>query len=258
MTAPTDGRAPIRTGLEEERDFLFRSLRDLDAERTAGDIDDVDYQSLRDDYTVRAAEVVRRLAAIDEAPAESTDAFVAPAGSTDAVVVHGVRRIRRRRLLAAAAVIVVIGVATGVALSRSGSSQSGATRVTKLDEAAQDAIGRGQYAQALKDYEAALKIDPTDVLSLTGEGEVLVEVGAAGGDQAALTLGLSRLESAEIANPSYGPAFGARGLALYNEGKFAAAIPQFETYLADTPAASRSTQVEAALAAAKKKVAAAG
>ena len=96
MTAPTDGRAPIRTALEEERDFLFRSLRDLDAERTAGDIDDEDYQSLRDDYTVRAAEVVRRLAAIDEAPVLDAVAVGADPPSDQG---HGTRRTRRRHRL---------------------------------------------------------------------------------------------------------------------------------------------------------------
>jgi tetratricopeptide (TPR) repeat protein len=268
VTAPTDDRAPMRAGLEEERDFLFRSLRDLDAEHAAGDIDDIDYQSLRDDYTVRAAEVVRRLAAID-APAVSvepglSDGPVAAGGAGvsggPGVSVGPVRRGRRRRrlLIAAAAAVVVIGGATGIVLGQSGSSGSSASRVKNLDVAAQDAIGSAQYAQALKDYEAALKIDPNDVLTLTGEGEVLVEVGAAGNDRAALNLGLTRLESAEIADPSYGPAFGARGLGFYDEGDYAAAVPQFETYLADTPAASRSAQIESSLATAEKKLAGGG
>ena len=41
--------------LEEEREFLLRSLRDLEREREAGDIDDDDYRTLHDDYTARAA-----------------------------------------------------------------------------------------------------------------------------------------------------------------------------------------------------------
>ena len=47
--------------LEAERDFLLRSLDDLDAERDAGNIDDATYQSLHDDYTARAASVIRSL-----------------------------------------------------------------------------------------------------------------------------------------------------------------------------------------------------
>ena len=77
--APTSRRRldPDRlVAMEEERDFLLRSLDDLDAEHRAGDLDDHDYDELRDDYTVRAAtkhlERYRELrGAVDEALALS-------------------------------------------------------------------------------------------------------------------------------------------------------------------------------------------
>jgi hypothetical protein len=47
--------------LEEERDFCLRSLRDLEAELAAGDLDQADYDVLRDSYMVRAAAVLRKL-----------------------------------------------------------------------------------------------------------------------------------------------------------------------------------------------------
>ncbi len=47
--------------LEEERRFLLRSLADLEREHEAGDIDDADYATLRDGYTVRAAAVFREI-----------------------------------------------------------------------------------------------------------------------------------------------------------------------------------------------------
>jgi hypothetical protein len=49
--------------MEQEREFLLRSLADLDAEYEAGDIDDDDYRTLTDDYTVRAATVLRAIEA---------------------------------------------------------------------------------------------------------------------------------------------------------------------------------------------------
>lgn len=64
MTAPTRRREldPDRLAeLEEERRFLLASLRDLERERTAGDVDDDDYATLREGYTVRAAEVLRAI-----------------------------------------------------------------------------------------------------------------------------------------------------------------------------------------------------
>jgi hypothetical protein len=45
--------------LEEERSFLLSSLRDLEREREAGDIDDLDYAALHNGYTQRAAEVIK-------------------------------------------------------------------------------------------------------------------------------------------------------------------------------------------------------
>ncbi len=50
-----------RASLEQERDFLLASLRDLEAEHEAGDIEDLDYEGLRDDYTARTAAVLRAL-----------------------------------------------------------------------------------------------------------------------------------------------------------------------------------------------------
>ena len=50
-----------RGALEAERDFLLRSLDDLEDEREAGNVDDGTYQQLRDDYTARAAAAIRSL-----------------------------------------------------------------------------------------------------------------------------------------------------------------------------------------------------
>ncbi len=51
-----------RERLEAERDFLLRSLDDLDREHSDGGIDSETFDVLRADYTVRAAQVTRRLA----------------------------------------------------------------------------------------------------------------------------------------------------------------------------------------------------
>jgi hypothetical protein len=69
-TAVTGPRpdAETLTTLEEERKVLLDSLRDLEAEREAGEIDDDDYATLRDDYTARAAKVLRRIEAAKAPP----------------------------------------------------------------------------------------------------------------------------------------------------------------------------------------------
>jgi len=59
--------------LEEERDFLMQSLDDLELERESGGIDDESYAELHDDYTARAAAVIRTLRdGVDVTPAKTT------------------------------------------------------------------------------------------------------------------------------------------------------------------------------------------
>lgn len=58
MSDPDAGRA---SALEDELDVQLRSLDDLEAEYAAGDLDEDDYRTLKDDYTVRVADSMRRL-----------------------------------------------------------------------------------------------------------------------------------------------------------------------------------------------------
>lgn len=51
----------LHVELRDERQFLLQSLQDLDREREAGDIDELDYVALRDGYTARAASVITQL-----------------------------------------------------------------------------------------------------------------------------------------------------------------------------------------------------
>jgi hypothetical protein len=47
--------------LEEERRFLLGSIRDLEKEHEAGDVDEADFTALRDGYVARAAAVLREI-----------------------------------------------------------------------------------------------------------------------------------------------------------------------------------------------------
>lgn len=53
--------ADALAALEDERDFLLRSIDDLDREFEAGDLDEDDYGTLRDEYTARAAATLHAL-----------------------------------------------------------------------------------------------------------------------------------------------------------------------------------------------------
>ena len=83
--------------LEEERNFLLRSLVDLEREHAVGDVDDVDYHELREGYTVRAAATLR---AIDDGRDHAAAASRAP-------------NWKRRGLVAGGLVVAVLGDLVG-------------------------------------------------------------------------------------------------------------------------------------------------
>ena len=129
--------------LEEERDFLLKSLDDLEAERESGAIDDESYAELRDDYTARAAAVIRTLR-------DGVDSRPAPAASASP-----------RRRLAIIAGIVVVAIVAGVGLAGAlgarlpGETASGNTR--SEDEATAARLGR-----TIKTLQAKVNANPDD------------------------------------------------------------------------------------------------
>jgi hypothetical protein len=120
--------------LEDERRFLLRSLRDLEREHDAGDVDDLDYATLKDGYTVRTASVLRQI--------EAGRRQLAP------------KRPRRwGRTLAVTAAVVAGSIGIGFVLADAwgerepGQSSSGATPGLDTDERDSD-VTRRQLAQA--------------------------------------------------------------------------------------------------------------
>jgi cytochrome c-type biogenesis protein CcmH/NrfG len=90
-----------RRQLEEERAFLMQSLDDLELERESGGIDDESYAELHDDYTARAAAVIRTLR-------DGVDVTPAPAPPSSA---------RTRRRVGVVAALVVFAILAGVSLA---------------------------------------------------------------------------------------------------------------------------------------------
>jgi hypothetical protein len=129
--------------LEEERTFLLRSLRDLDSEYAAGDVDEHDYATLRDGYTKRAADVLR---AIDEGKAGL------PPPS----------RVNWPRRLGIAAGVLAVAIAAGVAVARSSGDRLSGEEITG------DAPGGG-VAPMLAEARLLRGADPVAAMQLYGE-----------------------------------------------------------------------------------------
>lgn len=116
MTAPADESVAAearRAELEEERAFLLRSLTDLEREHDAGDVDDLDYATLKDGYTVRAASVLRQIEAGRRSASRSTPR-------------------RWGRLAAAVAVVVAVSVAVGLVLADAWGERSSGEQITGM------------------------------------------------------------------------------------------------------------------------------
>jgi hypothetical protein len=120
--------------LEDERRFLLRSLRDLEAEHDAGDVEDDDYRTLHDGYTKRAADVLREI--------EEGKATLPPAP----------RRPWARRL-AVIAVVLAVAAGAGWLVARSSGQRLG-------DEVITGGAPREDVAQRLARARSLLGVDP--------------------------------------------------------------------------------------------------
>jgi len=171
-----------RTALEEERDLLLRSLDDLDAEHAAGDLDDADYEALRDSYTQRAAEVLRQL----EGGPPSKGSGAGGAGKAAAVnpadPAEGRRGLTRRLAvfggLAVFAVIAGLALAQGLGERGVNDSLTGAvdpsSRTRVMECQAQGSGPEGDLLGAIKCFDEVLTVDPDNAEALSYRGWYLL------------------------------------------------------------------------------------
>jgi len=252
--AGLSGTGVDRRALEDERDFLLRSLRDLDAEREAGDLDEADYQTLRDDYTGRTARVLRAL----DAPGatgrggpttgatSALDTKTAPAGRWSPV---------RLALVAGLVAAVIAGAVVAVLVS---SGQRGANQAIsgltppgadpRLDQA-RSRIAKKDVLGAIKLYDAVLAGDPQQPEALTYRGWLLRLTSLQDPNLADLgNQGLQSIEAAEKADPNYPDAHVFRGIILLQDRHDpGGAITEFRTFLSLDPANPLVPTVEEAL-----------
>jgi tetratricopeptide (TPR) repeat protein len=145
--------------LEEQRAFLRRSLDDLEREHDAGDLDEIDYETLRHDYEARLSGVTK---AVEEGKAELR-AAVPPADK------------RRTRIIVAGvllfAVLCGFGVARFAGRRTAGGTITGNINQTSREQLAQclaDATqGQANVTGALSCYDDVAKRDPSNLEAKT-------------------------------------------------------------------------------------------
>jgi tetratricopeptide (TPR) repeat protein len=138
----------------DQREFLLRSLEDLEREHDAGDLDDADYLALKDDYTARAAAVLRTERAQPTPVRRRNGGWIALAGL----------------LLFAALAGVLVAQASG--RRDAGDTATGGVDQSiteKLNEAGR-CFSEGDADCAIKRYDEVLDEQPSNVEALTYKG----------------------------------------------------------------------------------------
>ncbi len=193
-----------RASLEDQRDFLLRSLEDLEREHEVGDVDDVDHTALKDDYTARAAAVLR---ALEQDGPRRRPRRSRPGG---------------RRLATALAVLAIAGVAGLLVAQASGRRDAGElgsgdvrqSVTEKLNEAGRR-FADGEANAAIALYDEVLEAQPANAEALAYKGWALYTlVGGAEATSAALD---SLLEAA-TADPDYPDAHAYLAVLLFQGG----------------------------------------
>ena len=249
--------------LERERDFLLKSLDDLENERAAGNIDDASYAELRDDYTARAAAAIRALR-------DGVDARPTPPAvpwRRRALVLGGI---------VAFAVLAAVTLAAALGARLPGQTSSGNTaspapnrsdRKARLEQAvranpsdvqAHLALARfleesGETVSSLKEYDQAVKVAPDNVDALANAGRlrfiVAGQVPSAAAQQQLVTSARDLLDRAVQADPNNADAHYYRGVLLLDGYRDAgAAIGEFQRYLVLAPDGQFANQARNALA----------
>jgi hypothetical protein len=224
--------------LEEERRFLLRSLADLEREHGAGDVDEHDYQELKDGYTVRAAATLR---AIDEGRTARPERPPVD---------------WRRRAVAAGVVIALTAFVSWVLVASSAERLPG-QQISGLDPRGEQnallAQARSLQVQqpgaAAAIYEVVLTDDPTNVEALTYRGWTLALAASTQQDSDAETAmlmeGIESLFEAVELDPTYADPHCFLGIVFFSRlGLADEALPRVETCLASDPPAEVRGLVE--------------
>jgi tetratricopeptide (TPR) repeat protein len=250
LALPNDAREQLM----ERRQTVFRALRELDFEHTAGHVSDDDYADLKSRYETEAGAILTELDRLGPAPTPP-----APVARPEAT--RAGRGWRHPLAIGvSAAALVVFGVALGAGITRfttpdtnppmggppalpppmtggepAGPGATGAPRAVTPEmmqgmlQAARESLFAERYGEAIAAYQAVLKRDPKNVDALTHLGLIVAIGGHA--DQALDTIG-----RALAIDPDYGPALLYRGQILWeNKQDAPEAIRAWEHFLKVVP-----------------------
>lgn len=201
--------------LEEQRDHLLASLEDLEREFAAGDMDEADYRTLRDDYTVRASEVLR---AIEERRR----------------LVERARPQRSRwRTLGSVAAVLALAAVAGVLVAQN-AGQRGGGAITGAVDTRRAALATCQQASfqdpegGVECYDEILAETPDDVEALTYQGWALIRLDR-------IDEGAQNLQRAVEVDPDYPDARVFRAIVASRAGDYELAASEIDRFYRNDP-----------------------
>lgn len=230
-----------RWRLEDERQFLRRSLEDAAQEHAAGDLSDEDYALLRRRDEERLAAVESAISAVPAA--EGASRRPAPPRTWR-------RRLgRHRRWLAASGVASVVAASLVLAFSLSsarlpgeslsgGIDLNGAQQIERQLTQARTLVRAGKPSEALEVYGEVLSEDPGQPVALAEWGWLDWEAASKVGEATVAAEGASALEKAVRDDPELYAAQYYLGTVLVQEGYPKKAVPHFARFLRDRPTAT--------------------
>ena len=256
ITASSAAPPDRRIELSEEKDSAYRALKELAFDHEAGSLSDDDFQTLRNRYEGRAAELLTKLDALGGLPAPPVAASTTRpphpwTRSPAAIAVGGMA-------------LLGLGVALGVGVSRYSApdptavgagagipgpaltdpgllmpgapgTEAAAGRpippeiMARMLQAARESLNAGRYPEAIAAYQAVLKRDGTNVDAMTH----LALIVAMGGHADAA---LETFDKALKIDPKYTPALMYKGQVLYEvKQDYAGAIKAWERFVTLMP-----------------------
>jgi hypothetical protein len=246
--------------LADEREFLRRSLQDAEREHDAGDLSDDDHALLVARDTTRLAEVEADLAAlVRERETERVEAEP-PVGPERPPL-----PLWRKVGVVAACLLIVTGgvilVTHYVQARQPGQASSGSVTLSQaqlIEQQLQEALAQnnaGQTRAALVLYDKVLSEDPSDPAALAYAGYLQWDVGSAASVPSLVKIGRAEIAKSIAVSPSYYEGHLFYGLVLENQDhNAAAAVVQFDDFLADDPPTAELPQVAADVAPAYQEV----
>ncbi len=246
-------RADERWFLTDQREFLERSLDDAARERDAGDLSDEDYAVLLARDSARLAEVEAELAALGPESTPGRNGGAEDPGDDErdgapeaGAATRAPMALWRKVGIVVSCLLILLGV--GLLLNhvlqsaQAGQPLSGSVTQSRQQLIAQQlnqalaANNSGDVGTALNLYGKVLIEDPSNYDALAYAGYLQWSVGAKSHVANLMKIGRAEIEKALQVAPSNYEAHLFDGLVLANQDHdYAAAVAQFNEYLADNP-----------------------